>query len=534
MDRQRRVRSDPRRPDRFATVSPPLCHRRLNQYDPAPMLPTATPTVTRTFAAPLRPGALFAAFTAFVALLGPASAADRPNVLLIAVDDLRPELGCYGHPVVKTPHIDRLAREGTLFRRAYCQQALCAPSRASVLTGLRPDSSGITSLSQPVRQTLPVIRTLPEHFRAAGYTTLSLGKIYHHPTDDNDRGWSAPAWMPLGAWAQAVDPANGPLEPKGRSTTWERVDVPDTAYPDGKIAARARTELARFKKTGEPFFLAVGFLKPHLPFFAPKKYWDLYAPGDIRMPDATTWPAGMPALAGTNWEELRQYRGAPKQGPLDPELARTLVHGYYACVSYVDAMIGEVLAELEQQGLRQNTIVVLFGDHGWKLGEYGAWCKHTNFELDTRSPLIVSAPSRRAAGQPSNALVEFVDLYPTLAELCGLDVPAHCEGDSFVPLLDSPARPWKAAAFSLYPRGNLATGFSVRDERWRYTEWIDPRTHAVVARELYDHADSVVATTNLADDPAHGSEVARLGALLDGGRGWRHLRRASATVPAAR
>lgn len=485
--------------------------------------------------ASIRPSSLLTQLLAFVTVLGSLAAADRPNVLFIAVDDLRPELGCYDHPQIQTPAFDRLAREGTVFRRAYCQQALCAPSRASLLTGLRPDSTGILGLSQPVRKTVPQVRTLPQHFKEAGYTTLALGKIYHHPTDDNGIGWSAPAWEPPGAWTQALDAANGPLEPGGRTTSWECREAADIDYPDGKIAARAVAELQRLRKSAEPFFLAVGFLKPHLPFFAPKRYWDLYQRDTIRLPEQQTWPVGMPAVAGMNSEELRQYRGIPKQGPIDEALARTLIHGYYACVSYVDAMLGQVLAELDRSGLRQNTIVVVWGDHGWKLADYGAWCKHTNFELDVHVPLIVSAPGRRAAGQPTSALVEFVDLYPTLAELCGVGVPGHCEGTSFAPLLDEPDRVWKPAAFSQYPRGRSTMGYSVRDERWRYTEWIDTTRGTCIARELYDHDAGPSASRNLSADPAHAAEVQRLAALLDSGRGWRKLPRpAPATTPAPR
>ncbi|HLP25368.1 MAG TPA: sulfatase [Acidobacteriota bacterium] len=449
---------------------------------------------------------------------------ERPNVLLIMVDDLRPELACYGDTPARTPHIDALARSGTLFRRAYCQQALCAPSRASLLTGLRPDSLGVMDLSHPVRQTRPDVRTLPQHFRAAGYTTLALGKIYHHAKDDNGVGWSSPAWEPPNAWNQAID-ADNAARGKERSTAWEAADVADDAYPDGQIAARAAAELRRFKASGAPFFLAVGFLKPHLPFFAPKRYWDLYDRSSFTLPAQRTWPTGMPHIASMDSEELRQYRGIPKSGPLDDELARQLIHGYYACVSYVDAMVGQVLAELGRTGLRENTVVALLGDHGWKLDDYGAWCKHTNFEIDTRAPLIVSAPQQRQTGV-SDALVEFVDVFPSLAQLAGLSVPAECEGTSFVPLLRDPAQPWKTAAFSLYPRGQHVIGYTVRDARWRYTEWIDRRTGNVTARELYDHAASPVAPTNLANAPAHAAEVERLARLLDHGAGWRQVRAA--------
>jgi iduronate 2-sulfatase len=447
--------------------------------------------------------------------------AERLNVLFICIDDLRPELGCYGAPLVKTPHIDQLARNGTVFRRAYCQQALCAPSRACVLTGLRPDTSGITDLSHPVRKTVPTARTLPQHFRENGYETHALGKIYHHGSDDNGLGWSAPTWAPPKMWEQAVDRASAPLSAGGRSTAWEAPDVPDDAYPDGKIAQKAVAELAQFAETKTPFFLAVGFLKPHLPFFAPKRYWDLYDEQQIRLPEPSDWPEHMPQIAGMNSEELRQYRDIPKSGPMDPALARRLIHGYYACVSYVDALVGEVLAELDRRDLRKNTIIVLWGDHGWKLGDYGAWCKHTNFEVDARAPLIVVAPQQRTRGAACDRLVELIDLYPTLAAAAGLAVPEHCEGTSLLPLLDDPALAWTPAAFSQYPRGQHIMGYSVRDERWRFTEWTDRRDGKVIARELYDHGESPTASQNLAGQPQYADTEARLSALLDHGQGWR-------------
>ncbi len=469
-----------------------------------------------------RPRTLVA--VAIAALLcSAATAAPRLNVLFIAVDDLRPELGCYGQPIIKTPNIDRLAQQGTVFRRAYCQQALCAPSRASVLTGLRPDSTGIFDLTHPVSKTLPDVHTLPQHFRAAGYETISLGKIYHHLSDDNGAGWSHPAWEPPGVWNQSAEAENGPLPGNTHTTAWECADVPDTFYPDGKVAERAVTELARFKQSAQPFFLAVGIHRPHLPFFAPKRYWDLYRRDNLKLPMHQDWPVHMPREAGTDWGELRQYRGIPKTGRLTDEDARTLIHGYYASVSYADAMIGRVLDELDRQHLRDNTVVILWGDHGWKLDDYGAWCKHTNFEVDTHAPLIVALPHQRTAGRPCDALVEFVDIYPTLAELCGLATPPHCQGTSLAPLLRESTLAWKDAAFSQYPHGANVMGYTVRDARWRYTEWIELKSQRVVARELYDHAGSPIASENLADDPLRVDDVRRLATLLDHGHGWQKL-----------
>jgi arylsulfatase A-like enzyme len=472
-------------------------------------------------------------------------ATHKLNVLFIAVDDLRPQLGCYGHRQMKTPNLDRLAREGLRFNRAYCQQAVCAPSRASLLTGARPDTTRIYDLRTPLNTVRPDLVSLPRHFKNHGYETVSLGKVYHHANED-PLAWSVPPWNPKGDWVGRgyLDPlsvyavrqndavlrtrlkkakeAGQSVQPPeyGRGPAMEAPDVPESAYPDGKICEKALEELRRLKD--RPFFLAVGFHKPHLPFNAPKKYWDLYSPEDIESPARNQWPEDMPAVAGSNWGELRAYTGIPAQGPVDETFTRLLIHGYYACVSFTDALVGRLLAELDRLDLRQNTIVVLWGDHGWKLGDYGAWCKHTNFERDTRAPLLLSIPGQKNAGAATNALVEFVDIYPTLAEACGLEVPAHCEGLSMLPLVENPQRPWKAAAFSQYPRGKLM-GYSIRTERWRYTEWIERETGSVTARELYDHSTEDTPGANLAGLAAYADTVGELSALLDRGRGWRRV-----------
>jgi len=460
-------------------------------------------------------------------------AAEHPNVLFFAIDDLRPELGCYGHAMVKSPNIDRLASRGLLFERAYCQQAVCAPSRISLLTGLRPDSTGIYDLSHPLRQTRPDTLSMPQHFKDNGYETVSLGKIYHHTGDDNLIGWTDKAWRPDGAWK-----GRGYLDPKsfdriqsseqargytGVGPAYESPDVADGDYPDGKTAGKAIEELRRLKKKDAPFFLAVGFVKPHLPFNAPRRYWDLYDRSEIEVPALDNWPKDMASMAGSNWGELRKYTGMPRQGPMPTEEAINLIHGYYASVSYVDALVGSVIDELERLDLRDDTVIILWGDHGWKLGDYGAWCKHTNFELDTHVPLILSAPDQKTAGQCTDAPVEFVDIFPTLAELSGLEIPDRCEGASMVPLLEDPARSWKEAAFSQYPRGKVM-GYSIRCGKWRYTEWIDRKTGRVAAKELYDHSAGPAADRNLAADPAASDTVKRLAKLLDGGQGWKSVR----------
>jgi len=318
-----------------------------------------------------------------LARLAAGAEAGRPkrNVLFIAVDDLRPELACYGHPQILSPNLDKLAARGLLFERAYCQQAVCAPSRASLLTGTRPDTTRIYDLETPLRKAMPNVLSMPQHFKSHGYETVSLGKIYHHGTDDNGIGWSVPAWHPKGEWlgrgyraeasikaVQERDKTNP--ERKGIGPAFEAADVPDNGYPDGATADKAIEELRRLK--GKPFFLAVGFLKPHLPFNCPRKYWDLYRREEIKLPANRDWPKDMPPIAGSNWGELRAYAGIPAKGNLSDAQARELIHGYYACVSYTDAQVGRVLDELGRLGLADSTAVVLWGDHGWKLGEYSA------------------------------------------------------------------------------------------------------------------------------------------------------------------
>jgi len=476
-------------------------------------------------------GAVAAALGAVPAPAAPAKT-NKPNVLFIAVDDLRPQLGCYGQKQIISPNIDALAARGTLFDRAYCQQAVCAPSRASLMTGCRPDTTKIYDLNTPVRKAMPNVLSMPQLFKDNGYTTVSLGKIYHHRSDDNRIGWSVPAWSPRGTWqgrgyltAAAQKQILKPT-PKGKTgrfrrglgPAYESADVADGAYPDGVVCDKAVAELRRLKD--KPFFLAVGFVKPHLPFNAPKRYWDKYDRGKITLPANRDAPKNAPSFAMTSWGEMRQYVGIPKKGRASDDLARTLIHGYYACVSYTDALVGRVLAELDRLGLRDNTVIILWGDHGWKLGEYSSWCKHTNFELDTHVPMILAAPGHKPK-QRTDALVEFVDIYPTLAELCGLKTPAHCEGTSMVPLLRDPKRPWKAAAFSQYPRGRIM-GYSMRTPRYRYTEWRQRRGGQVVARELYDHKIDPGENTNVAGNPANADTVKALAEMMK--KGWRGAR----------
>ncbi|MFW6155153.1 MAG: sulfatase [Planctomycetota bacterium] len=457
----------------------------------------------------------------------------RPNILFIPVDDLRPQLGCYGMRQVLSPNIDALAADGLVLRRAYCQQAICGPSRASVLTGCRPDTTGIYDLKTMVRDVMPDVVTLPQHFKNHGYETVSIGKVYHHRPDD-PQGWSTEPIVTQGDWQgrgyltdEAIDAVaafNRRAEKtgeqrRGLGPAYEAADVPDNAYHDGRDTDRALVELDRLAGRERPFFLAVGFHKPHLPFNAPKRYWNLYDPAKLDLAPNPFAPENATPFSLCDWGELRGYIGMPAKGDMPEDLARTLIHGYCACVTYVDAQIGRLLAKLDALHLRDNTIIMLWGDHGWKLGEHASWCKHSNFEIDARAPLIVATPVTRGKALRSDRLVEFVDMYPTLADLAGLPLPEHLEGTSVAPLLDDPDRPWKPAAFNQYPRAGNIMGYAVRTDRFRYVEWLDRATGAMKAHELYDHYSDPQENVNVVDRTEYADDVERLHAML--GNGWR-------------
>ncbi len=473
------------------------------------------------------------------AMFTAAGAQTRPNVLLICVDDLKPVLGCYGNKLIKSPSIDRLAARGVLFERAFANQAVCAPSRNSLMTGRRPTTLGIYDLGTNFRKAAPDALTLAQCFKQQGWRAEALGKIFHvgHGNHEDPDSWSVPHWGPktgpAGGYALKENRApqltreealfsNVPASeafklPRGAPT--ECADVPDNTYGDGKIAEEAIQRLRAAKnKPGEPFFLAVGFLKPHLPFVAPKKYWDLYQRSDFKLPALQVPPIGAPAFAPTTWGELRQYSDIPEVGPLTLDKALLLIHGYYAAVSYMDAQLGRVLDELDRLGLAQNTIVVLWGDHGWHLGDHGMWSKHTNYEQAAHIPFLVIAPGVTKPGTRSGALVETVDLYPTLCELAGIRAPAGLDGASFAATLRNPATAkTKDAVFHVFPRsprgiGELI-GRAVRTERYRLVEWKKPGAPADTAiLELYDYVGDPEETKNLAGEQPQ--VVAQLRALL--------------------
>lgn len=479
---------------------------------------------------------ILATFGTFALGFGPLAAEPaRPNVLLVCVDDLKPMLGCYGDSTVKSPSIDRLASRGVLFERAYCNQAVCAPSRNTLMTGKRPSTLGIYDLGTNFRKSAPDAVTLSQYFMRHGYRAEAVGKIFHvgHGNHEDAASWSVPHWSPRagqgGGYALAENrPPGGTREeamfqnraaagslPRGAAV--EAADVADSAYGDGMIADEAIRRLQAAKdRPGQPWFVAVGFLKPHLPFVAPKKYWDLYDRASFQPNPLTHPPEGAPAFAGTNWGELRNYRDIAASGPLDAAQQRELIHGYHAAVSYMDAQLGRVLAALEQLELGANTIVILWGDHGWHLGDHGLWCKHTNYEEANRIPVIVSAPAAKEGGR-CRSLIETVDIYPTLCELAGLPAPKGLDGASFAANLEDPAAPTKQAVFHVFPRSAKGKGEmigrAVRTERHRLVEWKVPGAAADTAiLELYDYRTDPAETRNLAAEQPE--MVAQLRAIL--------------------
>jgi iduronate 2-sulfatase len=515
---------------------------------------------------------------------GQASIPSRPNVLVIAVDDLRPALGCYGDRFAKTPNIDRLAARGVVFARAYSQQSVCSASRTSMLTGLRPDTTGIYDNATHFRSRMPDAVTLPEQFRRHGYETLSIGKIFHSQWDrayvgrqlDDSRSWSEPAWYPAAVQfyfspegqriAREVYARTAPCPLDGRALclhsnvrsaregadtdpmdpkydAWkqhfvmgpvtEAPEVADNLLYDGQVADRAIATLKRVKDRN--FFLAVGFTRPHVPYVAPKKYWELFASEDLPSAPYSQRPDGSPAWALPPMQDFNGYADVPSTGRLPDALLRRLTHGYYASVAFVDAQIGRIIAELERLQLAENTIIVFWGDHGFHVGENSRWGKQTCFEAANRQPLIVCAPKQPGNGRVSRALVESVDVYPSLCELAGLPMPASLEGASVVPLLREPIREWKTAAFSQFPRpvrpggGKGAAqaddkmGYSMRTDRYRYVEWrYVLRAEEIAGRELYDHEIDAAENRNIADEPAHRELVAQLHEQLNAG--WRAAR----------
>lgn len=489
----------------------------------------------------------------------------KPNILFIAVDDLKPILGCYGNTIIKTPNIDRLAKMATVFNSNYCQQAVCGPTRASIMTGKRPDYTGVWDLKTRMRDVNPEILSLPQHLITQGYSTQGIGKVYDNRCVDKQMdapSWSVPYYnyfktedrfypKDLGAplSGQYQSPQSKELADKFRKEGHEKgmtkkeiedyvsatvkpavecVNVPDNAYNDGANALRAIEILEQLKLEVQPFFFAVGFSKPHLPFVAPKKYWDLYNREDMPLEVFQEKPKNGVDVAFHNSGELRAYSDIPPLLSftdqkdfgltLPIEKQRELVHGYYAAISYMDAQVGKVLDKLESLGLTKNTIIVLWGDHGWHLGDHNLWCKHSNFEQATRTPLIISSPG--LASSITNAPSEFIDIFPTICDLAGVTIPEVVDGKSLMPLMNKTLKSVKEFSISQYPRSSIKSeterqgyasskvmGYSLRDNRYRYTIWMgnDFRStqafddKLVVGTELYDYDKDPNETVNVAD-----------------------------------
>lgn len=442
-------------------------------------------------------------FATFATAVDAEEAKRKLNVLFIAVDDLNTHIGCYGNPIVKTPNIDKLAAQGVRFDRAYCQYPLCNPSRTSLLTGRYPTTTKVTDNTLWLRRAMPDVITLPQHFRANGYVTARTGKIYHGGLDDDK------AWMEGGEPVRPPKPLT-PEEQAARKTNsdrWVAVEGSGEELPDFKTAGRGIELLEKYRD--KPFFIAVGFVKPHTPLIAPKRFFDLYDPARIKLPADF---AGKPTLASG----VPSIALPPRSGDLfmereaTPELAREMISAYYACVSATDDHLGRVLEALDRMKLRDNTVIVFFGDHGFHLGEKGKWSKHGSlYEPGTHVPLIIVAPSAAGNGKVCRRTVELVDLYPTLVELCGLPPPKGLEGQSLAPLLKDPQAPWDHAAFTVSQRGKTL-GRSVRTERYRYTGWDDEGKNA----ELYDYETDPGELRNLIADPSQAKTVATMKRLL--------------------
>ena len=483
----------------------------------------------------------------------------RPNILFIAIDDLKPLMGCYGNTIVKTPNIDRLAKRGTVFLQNYCQQAVCGPTRASLMTGMRPDYTKVWDLKTRMRDVNPDIISLPQYLQSQGYSTQGIGKVYDPRCVDNEidkPSWSVPyhktnkkyypkelgepaltryqnpatkslaAQYAKEAAAQGLkgSEANDYVTTKVRPTT-ECEEVPDHAYNDGANTLQAKDILIQLSKQSGPFFLAVGLAKPHLPFVAPKKYWDLYKRDQLPVAEFQNKPADAVNIAFHNAGEIRAYTDIPAllstvsdKGfgiTLPEDKQRELIHGYYASISYTDANVGVLLNTLDSLGITDNTIIVLWGDHGWHLGDHNLWCKHSNFEQATRAPLIIAAPG--LAKKPTKSPSEFIDIFPTLCDLSGIPVPAHLQGKSLVPLMKNPDASVKTFSVSQYPRssetaenerlgyaGTNVMGYSIRTNRYRYTIWMkngyrstDPFSASLlVGSELYDYEKDPLEKVN--------------------------------------
>ena len=445
-------------------------------------------------------------------------AAGKPNILFIVADDLNCAIGPYGDEAAVTPNLDRLAERGLVFEKAYCQQAVCNPSRSSFLTGLRPDTVKVDDLRKGFRDVAPngkSLVTLPEHFKIHGYFCQNIGKMFHNMGETQDRrSWSIDEVLFKGTHAADTVYTNTPEHLRQQSIkkapTTEAPDGPDTLYRDGQIANLSAAMLRDHPADGQPFFLAVGFWRPHLPFVAPKKYWDLVDPDKIPLPSPSVSPSGAPEIAIHESREIRGYGTTPQDRPLTEEEIRHFRHGYYASITFMDAQIGKILDALEEGGHADDTIVVFTSDHGFHIGEQALWGKTSNFELDARVPLIIADPGQpESQGKETAALAELLDLYPTLASLAGIDgdLNERLEGVSLAPVVKDLSASVQDAAFTQHqqpfygpPSNWKAWGYSIRTDDLRYTEWRAIDGGEVIAQELYNYSADPMETKNVAGE----------------------------------
>ncbi|MGQ1786807.1 sulfatase [Saccharicrinis sp. GN24d3] len=487
----------------------------------------------------------------------------KPNVLFISIDDLRPNLGVYGDSIAVTPNIDQLAGEGLTFRETFTQCAVCAPSRASLTTGVRPDSTRVWHLGDKFREINPDAVTMPQYFHKHGYYTVNLGKIFHNYMPDSV-SWDEPDLRPARykrpGWLKRDGETFYISEEVAKSQVikrdsllklrpiryadgwntgpaWEAADVHDTMYYDGAQNKLALKTLTRLAKMDKPFYVGLGFFRPHLPFTAPKKYWDLYDPAKIPLAENPERPENTPIYTMNSMYELRHYDGFNHIGHptseyrMSEDTVRLLRHGYYASVSYVDALLGDLFEHMKKIGIYDNTIIILWGDHGWKLGDHNSWGKMTNYNIDLKVPMIIRTPNQKNRGAHTFELTELVDMFPSLCELAGIPVPDYMQGTSFVPLIENPEREWKKAAFSQFHRrpkvsadGKRYMGYSINTKEYHYIEWyawsMETGTRGEFKdAELYDSKNDPYETVNIADKENMSDIKAQLSKQLKDG--WR-------------
>ena len=451
--------------------------------------------------------------------------AQKPNILLLYIDDLRPELASFGSLQILSPNIDALAEKGVMFTNAYCNVPVCGASRASMLTGMLPTKNRFLDYKTFVENEVPEAVTVPELLKNNGYTTISNGKIYHH-LDDRDSDWNE-VWRPYAfdktdtglaptdywqsIWKDYKNPYNASqYRITDRGPAYEGEDVLDSTYIDGLLTEKVIRDIKKLKKGKKPFFLTAGFISPHLPFNAPKKYWDLYDRNTIKQPENYNYtPIDAPEISISNWPEMRSYTNIPRQGQVSDRVAIDLIHGYYATISYTDALVGKILNALKEEGLENNTVVILVSDHGYNLQEHTQWAKFTNYNTSTQVPLIIYNPLSKIKGT-TNALTSLVDVYPTLVEICEIEAPKkQLDGVSLVPVLDNLNSEGQAHVF--IKKNN---GFTLKTRDFSYTEFITPKDNSTVARMLYDHRTTKSENINVVDQKEFKSIVSELSLTL--------------------